>query len=690
MPHHTQQHRTQSTFLRQPLATAVGLVFASIAGTGQADVSVNVTDELFYPAGSMLAYTEFELSGEPLAEALGLDLDVLDPNALAQPTEFDYTAGIESYEYSEEAMYALNYQSRMGPHLVNGLRNGQRGGELAGLGKRFAELAASVQYPLEEIPLNLYPISVPYRAGLPDFEQAVDTSSVNNDQFERDGKPVKTDIPAYYRDYATLGWKESGMTRELEPAAIGGILLKEVMWSQDFLGGMHKVDGDEEVEAQAADMDKSGEYALGVSAVDGMNGVILTELSLEKMQWLQEKLAFNGTSLGASLSPDYDASQPIWFPHRVAVKEAQKHGVKHAETLTVLDSRSTLRDNWMLLWPLAEYLAFTDQRTGNTAQNPAFQAVFDGSPFSATAAVNKDANPANDQIGTDGFALANTLSRVTFKNIQKLHTDAQSGLLVTDWQGKTGKTVDTYDLAYAIVALGIFQKAQDALPVGYASAEFNDTGLNTVLGQEAKALLVTQADQLLNRFSTSNGLIAAGATIAKDGTLQIKTETPLATQFAVVRALGTAFTATKDSKYREAARALWTAMDAQLFDPAVGTWAEAKGQPTRHTPFTAAAISGGLRTAMLQLRNEGSEQTPALELALLVQRYTQWFKTVVNGPNTQSGMQRAEWLGDSGENVIAGQGTDTDADHVPQITEGKGKHGVAMVMAGAVEVKAGK
>ena len=99
------------------------------------------------------------------------------------------------------------------------------------LGQRFAELAASVEYPLEEIPLNLYPISLPYRAGLPYFEQTVDTT-VNSDQFERleKGKveQVKTEIPAYYRDYATFVGG-TGMIRELEPAAIGGILLKEVM-----------------------------------------------------------------------------------------------------------------------------------------------------------------------------------------------------------------------------------------------------------------------------------------------------------------------------------------------------------------------------------------------------------------------------------------------------------------------------
>ena len=53
------------------------------------------------------------------------------------------------------------------------------------------------------------------------------------------------------------------------------------------------------------------------------------------------------------------------------------------------------------------------------------------------------------------------------------------------------------------------------------------------------------------------------------------------------------------------------------------------------------------------------------------------FRGTVNG-----GMQMAEWIGDSGENVIEGAGSDTDEDGVPQVTAAGGKHGTAMVMAG--------
>jgi hypothetical protein len=67
----------------------------------------------------------------------------------------------------------------------------------------------------------------------------VNATPVNGDQItiktaKGNEKSVKTQVPAYFRDYATLRW--SGSDNLLVPAAVGGILLKEVMWSQDFLG----------------------------------------------------------------------------------------------------------------------------------------------------------------------------------------------------------------------------------------------------------------------------------------------------------------------------------------------------------------------------------------------------------------------------------------------------------------------
>ena len=157
--------------------TYTALLFSTQLIASDVKQSVSVLDKHHYPAANFLAYTEFELSGEPLAEALGLDLDSLDPNNANLPTAFDFTAGIVSYEYSEEAMYALNYQSSMGPHLVNGPLNIKRGGQSAHLNQRMLELAKAVGFAPSDIPLNMYPLSMPYVSGSPEFGQKVNTAT---------------------------------------------------------------------------------------------------------------------------------------------------------------------------------------------------------------------------------------------------------------------------------------------------------------------------------------------------------------------------------------------------------------------------------------------------------------------------------------------------------------------------------
>ena len=135
-----------------------------MSGVAWADpASVKVLDKSFDVGAGMFAYTEFELSGEPLAEGLGLNLDVLAADKADQPTAFDFAAGIDSYEYSEEAMYAVNYQSRLGPHIVNGPVNAKRGGTMDSLGKRFIALAKAVGFSPDELPQNIGPDHLPPR-----------------------------------------------------------------------------------------------------------------------------------------------------------------------------------------------------------------------------------------------------------------------------------------------------------------------------------------------------------------------------------------------------------------------------------------------------------------------------------------------------------------------------------------------
>ena len=656
-------------------------VSVALAATANAAPKSTLVDANIDVAGNFLAYTEFELSGEPLAESLGLDLDILDANAVDQPTAFDYSAGIESYEYSEEGMYALNYRSTMGPHLANGPRNATRGGNHQALTKRLHQLAAAVGFAPDDIPANLYPLSLPYRAGSPKVTLGRVATSAGEriEALNAKGQEVvlNTLTNGYLRDVSALAWNPASFDRTLTPAAIGGILLKEVMWSQDFLGGMHDAATDEELEADSATMDHDGKIKLGVSTEDGFQGMLLTEISLDKLQILQDQLAYDGKQLGAAFGPDYDASQsPRWFPHAVAVNEQQRQGVNSLGSLKVTDRHSTLRDSWMLLWPVAEFYAFSDQRVGNTAQNPAFQAVFDGAPFASAPAANTDANVNNDIMANDAFSLAGNIGNLLLSNLETLHFDAKAGTLVDRaLPGQPGKQVTTFDASYALVALSIYQRAQDALPVGYAAGDGGDVNLKTAKGKRALKLIRAQADFLLKHAIGRQGLVVDQLTIGqKAGGSQ-----SLPSQFAAIRGLVAAGLATHDGRYTQAARAIFLAVEKHRFDKGLGTWVDEVGQPLEVTPWHAAAISGGLRAVMLNLANQDNSREPALELRHLADRYVSWFRTTING-----GLQLSEPDGDTGEHRLADSNTiDADGDGVPSMIGA----GYAPVLANKVRLQ---
>jgi hypothetical protein len=283
-------------------------------------------------------------------------------------------------------------------------------------------------------------------------------------------------------------------------------------------------------------------------------------------------------------------------------------------------------------------------------------------------------------VATDAFSVASNIANLSFQNMANLHFNQSAGTFVTKYDGKQNAQVDTFDAAYSIVALSIYQRSQDALPVGYASAEGGDVNLATKQGKQALAMIKAQADYIVKTLTAKNGLVADGATVGKS----VSKAQSLETQFAAIRGLAAAYLATNDASYKQAARNIFLAVEKNMFDAELGTWAQTPGKATIHTPYTAAAISGGLRAVMLNLANEEGENEPSLELQHLTERYTAWFQIVVNG-----GQQLSEWVGDSGENLLKNSNTtDSDQDGVFQVTAAGGKFGTAQTMAAKVSVSA--
>ncbi|WLR49933.1 hypothetical protein LC040_11585 [Bacillus tianshenii] len=649
-------------------------------------VSVPVKDYHFDTAGNMFAYTEFELSGEPLVEGLGLNLDVLDPKEVNQPSEFDYTAGVESYEYSEEAMYEVIEKSGLGLHMVNAPmlnqlaeKNQKDPGEM--LGERFYQMADAVGYPKEEIFRNMYPTFIEFAGGDPHYIEKVNTEEYASNE---DGSYV----PVYQVDFKSLRWDREKMDKTLVPAAYGSTFLKQAMWAGDFMGGFHTVDGDEELGGETPKDDDDKNIALGVSSADGMQGMILTEGIWNKLKYVHGNLFYNPSTKkleqgksGVAYNPK---EQLLYLPHEISVKEKGDSGIPTVDSLEVTDASSMLRDQWLMLWPSAEFYGMTDQRTANENVAPSFRALFDGNPYPSAPKENIDDNPANDVASDDPYTLNRDVLYMLFKNIEAMHYNEAEGAFVEQHNGEEqGKTVNMFDAGYTMEALRLFQRSVDGLPVGYASGEAAK-GLETEEGKKAIEMITKQASFIMDKMLLDNGLVANSYTIGEGAD---KSEPTLDAQLGAIRGLTAAYLATKDDKYRDAARSIYQAMDKQMWDEEAKAY-KTNGDNMTYTPYTAGALSAVFRIGIQNLSNQGSdsEAPENLERDVIIERYTDFYRTVIDGPSLEEGMQVSEFW-DTGDFYKKDDNSgNTDGDTVPQIQAGHGEFGISPVLV-EVEVK---
>jgi hypothetical protein len=647
------------------------------------DYTVKVTDYNFDTAANMFAYAEFELSGEPLLEGLGVDLDILDPKEVDQPAKFDYTAGIEAYEYSEEAMYEVTEKSGLGLHLINGpvvseMAKAKNKENHEVLAERYYELADAVGYSREEIFSNMFPTLIEYSNGDPHYIGKVDTEEYASG----DGDAY---VPNYQVNFKSLRWDREKMDKVLNPASYGGTFLKQALWAGDFLGGFHTVDQDEELEGETPNDDKDENVALGVSSPDGMQGMFLVEGIWNKLNYIKQGLFYNGKELtSAGIGSQYDPSKGfVYLPHKIEVEEDGNDMMPNAKSMKLADSRSLLNDQWLMLWPAAEFYGMTDQRAENPNVAPSFRGLFDGNPYPSAPKENIDQQNQNDVDSTDPYSVNRDVLLHVFKNIDSMHFNKDEGTFVAEHDGsKQGNYIDTFQAGYTVESLRIFQRAIDGLPVGYASGESAE-GLGTQEGDRAIELIKSQADFIIDELIMENGLAAKGYTIGKG----VDTEETLQAQLGAIRGLTGAYLATKDEKYREAARKIYTAMDEKLWDQDVKAYKTGK-EEMKYDAYTAGGVAAVYRVAINNLSNNESdkEQPEALEIDTITTRYTEFFDSVIDGPSLEEGMQASEFW-DTGDFYLnKGKLGNTDKDNVPQIQTGHGKYGISPVLL-PVEIK---
>jgi len=586
-------------------------------------------------AEQMLLANEINESGEPFAEALGYDLDVLDPMAPNSPDSVAYTLGINNYEYSRYQLGTVISRSGMGLHMMwapmimkmaamepegfdgsmNGTPNGfKEDDELIKNIMHFSML--SHQAP----PGNPWPQFADFMSGDPRLPQAIDA-----DKFA-------------WEDFSTLRWDRSKMDKILNPAAMGQSMMKQYLWAQDMLSAFH--DGnDEALEADGSvspDFDDSpyfnpdNDLYFGGNGLDGFIGMVLTAEAINKTLFVTNKLAYNGSSLGSINLMNYDPMNGIqYFPHKIQVSEQKVHPMlpPKAAHLQVVDDASRLFDQASFLWAALNFSNMMDPGNTSSSAHYAYHEVFDGDPFPA----------AMSQSGMPGpFDLMKGTSRAVFLNILAMHFDPANATFVDeahlgDGMVLRGRTISTVNAAYLIVALQKF------------SQEFSGTPLQA----GAIRALRQQADFLLRHLHSASGGFYDSFTLTGRGGRGTAGGRTVSGQAAAVRALYAAYQVSGKSRYLLAANAAYSYLIQNYYsagDQAFRT--ELNNNEARYTPFNFALIAGALREAALV---GGYDEAATI--------YTRFFIKIGNKMQLSEGMASGE------------SGGDSDGDGIPFIPE---------------------
>lgn len=605
------------------------LLFASLAFS-----QVQITNTSIYKtADQMFLANEINESGEPFAEALGYNLDDLDPFVLNLPDSISYTLGIENYEYSRYQLGTVISRSGIGLHMIWSPMIGQMAametdpnfdGSFTGTPNGFKEDDEMIKMVMhfsmlanQAPPGNPWPQFAEFVSGNPHLPQTIDPNNFR------------------WADFSTLRWDRSLMDKTLNLAAMGQSLMKQYLWAQDMLGAFHDsldntIDADGSISPDSAGsihFDPTNNVFYGGNNLDGFIGQVITAEGANKTMFLINSLAYDGNTLGSVDPMTYDPANGIkYFPHKIAVTESEISSTMPPKgtAFIVTDASSDLWDQISYLWGAVSFQNMSDPNNTSDPKHLAYKPVFDGDPFPAPMAVT----------GMPGvFDLFMGTSKVITMNILAMHFNQTVGSFVdvanlVGGNVQQGTTISTFNAGYAIT---ILKKVVE---------EFSGTQMQ----QMAQNALIAQANFLVNNLKNSEGRFYNGFTI---GTGADNSSTLIENQSAAIRGLIAAYQLTNDVNYLNAAQSGYDYLISHFYVPtALAFRTEDGNNIATYTPLNFAALSGTLREADLVL---GESDAPVI--------YTRFFKKVGNV------MQLSEDLS-TGES-----GSDSDGDGVPYIPE---------------------
>ncbi len=608
------------------------LLFVSLIQLVDAQVFIT-NDTTFNTQSQLFLANELFDSGEPFAEALGYDLEELDPMVPDSPDSLAYTLGIDNYEYSRYLLNTLSGRSGMGLHMMwspvilqmaamqpDSFDGMFTGGEANGY-KEDDALMMTVQmfgaYANQQAPANPFPQFADFMSGTNTLPQSV--------------------APDFQMDWGTTRWDRSKMQKVLSPGAMGMSMMKQYLWAKDMLGAFHD-SANETIEADgiitpdsidSPNFDPNNDVFYGGNNIDGFIGQMLTAAGINKTMHFINFLAFDGTNLGAVNPATYDPANGIlYFPHQVEITESlvdpMLPPVKDA-AMNVIDPSSHLFDQLSFLWATSGFKNMMDP-TINDSEHYAYHEVFDGSPFPA----------AMSQTGVPGpFDLMAGTSMVIFKNLMAMHFNATAGTFVdlanlSDGSVVQNNVISAKEAGYVMVVLAQFAK------------EFAGTPLEVM----ANNAIEMQVAFVLNNFKDNeNGGFFNSVSIGTGASTDSKT---LAAQTALIRGLYAAYNHSENTSLLDEADAAYNYLINNFYSANDLTFRTEKGSDVaEYNPELLALVVGALREAKLT-----GNQTDA-DLVLM-----RFGKSTIN----KMLLSEAEQSGEDGSN--------SDNDGIPYIAGG--------------------
>ncbi len=481
-------------------------------GPPRVTITATVNSARFVVREHMLAAGEMQISGEPLAEAMGRDLGAYSRAGLPPDLYFDtsdYAAGpwidlpgfstaVESYEYSKQPMNNLAFESGAGTSLAYGpLVNTDNAHGAAAtahaidLVQHFAAGSNALgrfvfpagTFPPKPATANAlgWPGIWPTNHVFASFDPAIQPAGMltNHCAISSDDDPGSggaLNCADYECDATTLNLidRSAQVDPTITPGSDGFSAWKYGLWTLNYLQVMHDsteagvstvamadlagvgMPGNTIVGADDSGAPTAAGTFLGSSDIEGFQAqMFLAMLDNRAEDWITKLTTADGVALSgfptiaAALAYGY-ASPRRWFPGKIAVTETDDGGVFPAPSYALGSPNSSLLDLVGLAMGFAEIYSLTDTRNTDVGGAQTALVLFDGDPFPA------DDGDADGEATLHDRALA--VIRVAMIELDQLHVDPATGVAVDDvtFAGATptrGGTVSTTSVAYTLLGL---------------------------------------------------------------------------------------------------------------------------------------------------------------------------------------------------------------------------------------------